>query len=149
MNKIELSRVRLDRLPDDSGYRLEKYALTSLVEAQKLGHHLLDHYDREIFMVIGLDCHQKITVVNPVVIGNINFAVISLREVLKPLILSSAKNAIVMHNHPTGDSSPSKADIGFTKKLDDGLAVFDIKLLDHLIVGDEIYSFREGGDLDV
>lgn len=80
MNKIELSCVRLDRLPDDSGYRLERYTLTSLVEAQKLGHQLLDHYDREIFMVIGLDYHQKITVVNPVVIGNINFAVISLRE---------------------------------------------------------------------
>lgn len=147
MENIVLAKVKLERFPDETDYGLDKYQLSSLGEAEDLGHRLLDGYDREIFVVIGLDCRLKITVVNPAAIGTVNRLSISPREVLKPLILSSAKKVIVMHNHPSGDTQPSGADISFTKNLKRCLEIFGIDLLDHLIIGDDVYSLLQGGNL--
>jgi len=52
---------------------------------------------------------------------------------------------ILAHNHPSGIAEPSQADIAITKKLADALALIDVKVLDHLIVGDSVISFAEKG----
>lgn len=147
MDKIELSRVKLERIQDSSGYKLDQCQLSSLESAQSLGHQLLDNYDREVLIVIGLNCKLKITVINPAAMGNVNRLSISAREILKPLILSSATRAIIMHNHPSGDTTPSRMDITFTEKMRKCLAMLGIELLDHLIIGDDMYSLRREGDL--
>lgn len=75
------------------------------------------------------------------------------REVLRPAIVHKAYGFAVLHNHPSGDPSPSAADIRFTKKIAEAAHLLEIRLLDHLIIGrpspgrEPYYSFREGGIL--
>ena len=73
------------------------------------------------------------------------------REIFRPAILHKAYGFAVLHNHPSGDPSPSAADIRFTRRLADAAALMEISLLDHVIIGrpgdgrEPYYSFREGG----
>lgn len=75
------------------------------------------------------------------------------REILRPVILHKAFGFAVLHNHPSGDPSPSAADIRFTKRIREAAELMEISLLDHLIIGrpsdgrQPYYSFREGGIL--
>ncbi len=73
------------------------------------------------------------------------------REVLRPVIVHKAFGFAVLHNHPSGDPTPSAADIRFTRKIAEAAELMEIRLLDHLIIGrpsggrEPYYSFREGG----
>ena len=73
------------------------------------------------------------------------------REVLRPVILHKAYGFALLHNHPSGDPSPSAADIRFTKRIHEAAELMDLRLIDHVIVGrpsagrQPYYSFREGG----
>lgn len=73
------------------------------------------------------------------------------REILRPAIVHKAYGFAVLHNHPSGDPSPSGADIRFTRKIAEAAELMEIQLLDHLIIGrpsagrEPYYSFREGG----
>jgi DNA repair protein RadC len=68
------------------------------------------------------------------------------REILKPAILKSAASIILVHNHPTGDPSPSKEDVEFTTRFAKCGELIGINLLDHVIVGERSYqSLKEAG----
>lgn len=78
--------------------------------------------------------------------GTVNRSVVHPREVFKYAYLSSASGIICMHNHPSGDTSPSRDDIMFTKALVETGRVQGIPVLDHIIVGsDNYYSFSDNG----
>lgn len=80
--------------------------------------------------------------------GTATSTVVHAREVLRPCILCNATGFIVAHNHPSGDTSPSRADLQVTRQLREAGKAMQIDLLDHVIVGDrssEIYSFNEAG----
>lgn len=78
--------------------------------------------------------------------GTVNKSVVHPREVFKYAYLSSASGIVCMHNHPSGDVSPSKDDIMFTKALVEVGRVQSIPILDHVIVGNEgYYSFSDHG----
>jgi len=79
-------------------------------------------------------------------IGSLNTSVIHPREIFKHAVLNSAANVIIVHNHPSGDPTPSKADIDVTKIIHENGRMMDIPLLDHVIVGrDRYFSFKEKG----
>lgn len=80
--------------------------------------------------------------------GTASSCLVNPREVLRPCILSNACGFIVAHNHPSGDTAPSRADIQVTRQLREAAKTMGIDFLDHVIVGDaysETYSFAEAG----
>ena len=85
--------------------------------------------------------------------GSVNESIAHPREVFRPALLASAYAVIVVHNHPSGDPSPSSADHNLTRRLNEAAELMQIKLLDHVIIGSPAenrqpyYSFKEAGVL--
>ena len=80
--------------------------------------------------------------------GTASNCLVNPREVLRPCILCNATGFIVAHNHPSGNTAPSRADIQVTRTLREASKVMGIDMIEHIIVGDpdsEIYSFNEAG----
>ena len=73
-------------------------------------------------------------------IGGSNFANINMQEIIGEALKIKAPKMILVHNHPTGDPTPSKADIIFTDRLYNAAKMFDIELLDHIIIGNDAYK---------
>ena len=79
--------------------------------------------------------------------GTINYTVISPREVFIRLCLCGATNFILAHNHPSGDTIPSTADIELTQRIKEAGQLMNINLLDHVILGDSSFSFKRDSDI--
>jgi DNA repair protein RadC len=90
--------------------------------------------------------HRLIEAVN-LFYGTIDGAAVHPREVVKAAICHSAAACILFHNHPSGVSEPSQADELITRRLKEALALVDIRVLDHFIVAERIYSFAEHGQI--
>jgi len=120
--------------------------LTTSVAATDILRPLFAGLDREQFLVCGLDAKHCIIGVNLVSIGSLTLAIIHPREVFKPLILMNAAAWIGVHNHPSGDPTPSQEDRVLTSRLRQGADLLGITLLDHLILTEErYYSFADQG----
>jgi DNA repair protein RadC len=78
-----------------------------------------------------------------VAIGTLNSVVLHPREVFKTAIKESANAVIIVHNHPSGDTSPSEEDLTLTRRVFDAGEIVGIKVLDHVIIGDEYWSWKE------
>jgi DNA repair protein RadC len=102
--------------------------------------------DREQFLVCCLDAKNAIIGVNIVSIGSLTLSIVHPREVFKPAILLNSCAIIAVHNHPSGDPSPSLEDRTLTTRLREAGDLLGIRLLDHLILGDDrLYSFADQG----
>lgn len=93
----------------------------------------MDGLDREHFLVVSLDTKNQPVSVNVCHIGSLNASLVHPREVLKVAILSNAAAVMVGHNHPSGNTEPSREDIEVTKRLKEACELMGIHLLDHLI----------------
>jgi len=99
---------------------------------------------QEEFYVIYLDNKKKYIDKLKLFVGSINFSIVHPREVFKHAYLMAASFIICIHNHPSGDASPSKEDILITHKLKEIGLLHGIPLIDHLIIGNNnYYSFYE------
>jgi DNA repair protein RadC len=105
----------------------------------------LRHETKEYFFAIHLDGKNRICCVDEVSVGSLNQSVVVAREVFKTALLSSAAAIIILHNHPTGDPSPSREDIEITRRLKEAGEIIGVKLLDHIIIGDSYLSFVSQG----
>lgn len=103
--------------------------------------------DREHFIAVCLNSKNRILCINTVSIGSLNASVVHPREVFKAAILSNAAAIIVAHNHPSGDPTPSKEDRSITGTLASAGKILGIPVLDHIIIGDNYYSFKEHGSI--
>ena len=104
------------------------------------------HYDREHFKAALLNTKNQILRVVTVSIGSLNASIVHPREIFKPAISASAASIILVHNHPTGDPSPSKEDVEFTRRFAKCGDLMGIQLLDHIIIGSGRYrSLKESG----
>jgi DNA repair protein RadC len=109
---------------------------------------LFDGLDREHFIVVALDAKHAVIGINTVSIGSVTLSIVHPREVFKPLILMNASAALLAHNHPSGDSTPSQEDRALTRRLKDAGELLGIAVLDHLVLGeDRYYSFADHGGL--
>ena len=97
--------------------------------------------DREVFMIILLDTRNRVLKDEIVSIGTLNSCMSHPREIFKSAIREGCNSLILVHNHPSGDCSPSSEDLEVTKKLMEAGELLGIKVLDHLIVGDTYYSY--------
>ena len=105
----------------------------------------LKQYDREVFAIINLKTSGQIINLNICSVGTLNSSLISPREVFKSSILSNAAAFIAMHNHPSGNTEPSSADIKLTRRVVESGIIIGIECLDHMIIGDDYLSMREHG----
>ncbi|NPV81532.1 MAG: DNA repair protein RadC [Firmicutes bacterium] len=102
--------------------------------------------DREIFSVLLLNTKNQLIGANIVSVGNLNSSLVHPREVFKPAILANAFEVILVHNHPSGDPTPSRADIEITRRMIQAGDLLDIKVVDHVIIAEDRYvSMREKG----
>jgi DNA repair protein RadC len=116
-------------------------------DAYELVREELETLDREVFMVVALNTKNKVLGINMVSIGNISASLVHPREVFKPAILLNASSIILMHNHPSGDSTPSRDDRAITERLVDAGTLLGIQVLDHIVIGDKFFSMMETGML--
>jgi DNA repair protein RadC len=109
---------------------------------------LLRDHQREVFGVVFLNQANKINHFEIISQGGITGTVADPRIVLKKALQEDAVNLILCHNHPSGNLRPSRADEELTQKLIEACRFFDIKVLDHIIVGEDGYfSFADEGIL--
>lgn len=91
--------------------------------------------DKEAFSVLLLNTKNKVIGIKTISIGTLDCSIVHPREVFKAAILNSAKSIMVFHNHPSGDTDPSSEDISITKRLAEAGGLLGIKILDHIILG--------------
>ena len=104
------------------------------------------HADREEFVVLLLDVKNKLLGFHVVSVGSLTSSVVHPREVYKVAILGNAASLILLHNHPSGDPTPSNEDLQITNRLCQIGEVLGIKVLDHVVIGDGRYvSFVDDG----
>lgn len=101
--------------------------------------------DREHFWVIGLNAKNIIQYIELCSLGSLTSSIIHPRETYRLAVMKGVNSIIVAHNHPSGDSTPSREDIAITEKLKSAGDILGIKLLDHIIIGEDYTSMQEKG----
>lgn len=96
----------------------------------------LRHQKHEVFACLFLDTKHRVLAFEPLFYGTIDGASVYPRQVVKRALAHNAAALILSHNHPSGVSEPSQADRLLTERLKDALALIDVRILDHFIVGD-------------
>jgi len=106
-----------------------------------------DWYDpaKEAFVVLVLNTRRRIIGHNLITLGSLDTCFVHAREVFRPVIVAAGHAAILMHSHPSGDPTPSEADIRVTRDLIRAGQLLKIEVLDHVIVGERHVSLREAG----
>ena len=94
----------------------------------------------EVVKLFLLNTKNEILKIIDVSIGGTNFANVNIKGIVGQALKIQAPKIILVHNHPTGDPTPSKMDIKFTDKLYNATKLFDIELLDHIVIGDNNYK---------
>jgi DNA repair protein RadC len=102
-------------------------------------------YEHEVFACLFLDNRNRVITFEEMFRGTIDGASVYPREVVKACLSHNAAAVILAHNHPSGIAEPSQADIAITERLRKALALIDVRVLDHLIVGEDVTSFAERG----
>jgi DNA repair protein RadC len=140
------------------GQRLAREALSNQkIDSPELVNELVGAEMRmlrkESLRVILLDTRYHLIRIQEVSTGSVNESIAHPREIFHPAVASSAYAVIVVHNHPSGDTSPSQADHSLTRRLAEAAELLQIKLLDHIIIGAPAngsggyFSFKEAGVL--
>jgi len=144
---IPLYTIRLVR---DGNVKSHNVTITSPADTHRVIAGMLADVDREQMLVILLDTKNKMIGVQVAFVGTINAINISMRELFKPAIVSSAASIIIAHNHPSGDPTPSPEDVAVTRDIVAAGKLLDIIVLDHIIIGvgeygERFYSMNENG----
>lgn len=142
VNEAEVLHVRCSSPEDICGFWRETVAMEPIFDP-----------DKEHFAVFLLDRKNRLKSYQIVTIGTLSSALVHPREVFRPAIAQAASVIVVVHNHPSGDATPSSADIQVTRQLREAGRTVGIELMDHVIIGDVAihpsgpgyYSFRDAG----
>jgi len=145
MKNINVVRIQVIK---ESGFKYETNAIKNPEIAAEILHKFIDeccNNDRENFIIMCLDTKNKVIALNLNGTGTLNSCQTTAREVFKVAILSNAAGIILAHNHPSGDSSPSKEDMDLTRKMAEAGKLLGIEVLDHIILGDTNTSLKQHG----
>jgi len=137
---IELGRRLLQESPE------EKPSVHSPAEAAELVQYEMSALEQEELRVLLLDTRNHLVHIETVYRGSVNSSQVRVAEVFKAAIRRNAPNLIVIHNHPSGDPTPSPDDIAITRLIAQAGEILDVKLLDHIIIGSgRFVSLKERG----
>jgi len=140
LSALELGR-RMNRLTFD-----DRFVIRSPQDGANYVMEEMRFLSQEHFVCLYLNTKNQVLHKQTVFIGSLNASIVHPREVYKEALKRSAASIICIHNHPSGDPSPSREDIEVTKRLSESGKVLGIELLDHLIIGEQKYvSLKEKG----
>ena len=127
---------------------MQKFKISSPQDIDNVYMEELRYKKKEIFRVVLLNTKNVIIGSKDISEGSLNASIVHPREVFLEAIKKSANKMILMHNHPSGDPTPSSEDINITKRLISAGQIVGIEILDHVIIGDgSFYSFKENGQI--
>jgi DNA repair protein RadC len=126
----------LSKRLENSSSETTKITVKSPEDVVKTARNLLKGKKKEHFLVICLDTRNHLIKTSTVSIGSLDCSIVHPREVFKDAISSSAASVIFIHNHPSGDPTPSEDDIKMTKRLIEAGEIIGIEVLDHIIICD-------------
>ena len=130
---------------NDQNAQYQDAQLSSSTEVVRL-FDFLARETKEHFWAVHLDSKNKLLCLDPISTGSLNASIVHPREVFKSVLLSSAAALLLVHNHPSGDPTPSAEDREITMRLKEASELLGIRLLDHVIIGDgRHYSFADQG----
>ncbi len=108
----------------------------------------LRYLQQEHFVVLFLNTKNRVVGQETLSVGSLNAAIVHPREVFRAAVKRSAASIICVHNHPSGDPTPSFEDIQLTNRLTEAGHIIGIEVLDHIIIGDRRFvSMKERGDM--
>jgi DNA repair protein RadC len=137
---IELGRRLVLESPE------ERPAVHTPADAAELVHYEMSALEQEELRVLLLDTRNRVTHIETVYRGSVNSSQVRIAEIFKAAIRRNASNIIVVHNHPSGDPTPSPDDVAITRAILQAGELLDVKLLDHLIIGSARFiSLKERG----
>jgi DNA repair protein RadC len=136
----------LSKAADIIGKKLNRHSVFTCPQATKdYLTYKLAPYEREVFCVLLLDSQHRLIEYRELFYGTIDATAVYPREVVKLVLEHNAAAVIFAHNHPSGVAEPSTADKHITEKLKSALALIDVRVLDHIVVGETLVSFAERG----
>lgn len=135
---LKLEQVSI-RLVKDTPLYSEK-PITTSQDAVELVGKMMSELDREMICIINLNTKGKPINMNVVSVGGISSAYCEPANVFKSAILCNAAYIIVLHNHPSGDTTPSREDIALTNRLIKAGSLMGIPVLDHVVIGEQLGS---------
>lgn len=141
MKNIDVVKIKM--VKDKETEKKYKVKIKNPWDCYELLKDLLEDEDREYFLVLSLNTKNEINSINVVSSGTLNSSLVHPREVFKSAILSNANKIIIAHNHPSGDVTPSNEDKNVTSRLIKSGDILGINVLDHIIIGDTYFSFKE------
>lgn len=112
-------------------------ALNSPSDVHNYLRHVLRDAKRELFLCLFLDNQHRVISTETLFMGTIDSASVHPREVVQRALTLNAAAIIFAHNHPSGVAEPSEADRRITRRLQESLALIDVRVLDHIVVGDD------------
>ncbi|HHW02028.1 MAG TPA: DNA repair protein RadC [Thermoanaerobacterales bacterium] len=134
------------------GRRISSYArqnptvINTPVDVKNLLMEEMRFLEKEHFKVILLNIKNHVISVEDISVGSLNSSIVHPREVFKPAIKRSSASMVLVHNHPSGDPTPSREDIEITRRLIEAGKILGIEVVDHVIIGNGVYiSFKEKG----
>ncbi|NWG22493.1 MAG: DNA repair protein RadC [Chloroflexi bacterium] len=124
----------------------ERFQIRSPGDAAQLMQIEMSHLDQEQLRAICLDTKNRVQKIQTVYVGSLNTSMVRIGEVFKEAVRLNSAAIIVVHNHPSGDPSPSPEDVLVTRQMIEAGRLLDIDLLDHLVIGaGRFVSMRERG----
>lgn len=106
----------------------------------------MQNFDREVLRLICLNTKNHIIAIKDLFKGGVSTSIVDMRVLLREALRVGSTAIIIVHNHPSGDPTPSREDMNITQKLDTACKYMDLRLLDHLVIGkDDYVSFSEKG----
>jgi len=145
----------LESIPDERAMLVKEIAFRYgekriLGQSFKSAKQVYDHFKirlgtarQEEFHVLILDTKHRVIHEKMITLGTLNQSLIHPREIFAPAIELRAASVILIHSHPSGDTKPSQQDIEITKRLSEVGEIMGIKVMDHVIIGDDYFSFMD------
>lgn len=146
LRKLACIKAVIQRMEQERKKQIQKIS-----NPQDAADYCFDMQDlrQEEFRALLLNTKNKILAQKKIFLGTVNFSLVSPREVFHAAVQHMAATIIVLHNHPSGDPSPSQEDKESTKQLVRAGKILNIPIIDHIIIGKSGYfSFKEGNCLD-
>lgn len=126
--------------------RREKVAITTPEDIADRVMADMRYLDREHLRVACLDTKNQLIKIEPISVGTLNSSLAHPRECFKPALQSGAAAVVFVHNHPSGDPTPSREDIELTRQLMRAGVVLGVEVIDHIVIGDSAHvSLKERG----
>jgi DNA repair protein RadC len=145
----EVKAVKLKCLAELSRRMASDRTMKKLIftEPESIAAHYMEqlcHEEKEQVLMVSLNHRMKLVDETVISVGTVNSSLLSSRDIFIHALRQGAVNILILHNHPGGDPTPSGADLQITDKIRRAGQLLDIKLLDHIIIGDHSYvSFKE------